>query len=140
MESECIFCSIANKEVPANIVYEDEYVSGFLDMDPINEGHILIIPKKHFLDVDELDVESAFAIMKASMIITKAIKNLYKPNGYSIMQNGGKFNDVGHYHMHVFPRYDGDGFGWTYGEDKTEATLRLSQTCADIRCEISKVL
>jgi histidine triad (HIT) family protein len=47
--------------------------------------------------------------------IVTALKEVYHPDGYSVMQNGGQFNDVGHYHMHIFPRYTGDGFGWTYG-------------------------
>ena len=57
------------------------------------------------------------------------LKEIYKPDGYSIMQNGGKFNDVGHYHLHIFPRYKGDGFGWTYGED-------MKAVNAEIACRI----
>jgi diadenosine tetraphosphate (Ap4A) HIT family hydrolase len=114
-DNACIFCNIANREIPAEIIYEDEMILSFLDIEPINEGHILIIPKKHFLDLDEIDEDTAVHIMKFAARITSVLKRMYKPDGYSIMQNGGYFNDVGHYHMHVFPRYKDDGFGWTYG-------------------------
>ena len=109
----CTFCQIANHEIEVNIVYENENVIAFLDHDPINEGHTLIIPKKHFLDADEMPNELLYEIMDVSKRIVSAIKKVYGPDGYSIMQNGGEFNDIGHYHMHVFPRYQNDGFGWT---------------------------
>lgn len=113
--NDCIFCRIVKREIPAEIIYEDEMIISFLDIEPINEGHILIIPKKHYLDLDEIDEDTAVQIMKFAGRITSVLKRINKPDGYSIMQNGGYFNDVGHYHMHVFPRYKGDGFGWTFG-------------------------
>lgn len=127
-ENKCLFCSIANHEIQSNIIYEDEKICCFLDLDPINEGHILIIPKKHYLDVDELDEETAMAIMKTSMLLVRIMKSIYKPNGYSIMQNGGEFNDIGHYHMHIFPRYKDDGFGWTYAEDSENGKFEIIKT------------
>ncbi|WP_399209656.1 HIT family protein [Sutcliffiella horikoshii] len=99
------------------MVYEDDYVICFLDHDPFNEGHTLILPKQHFLDVDELDEETANAIMKASILISKALKCLYQPDGITINQNGGVFNDLTHYHMHVVPRYKGQWFGDFYSEE-----------------------
>lgn len=51
----------------------------------------------------------------------------YHPDGYSIMQNGGEFNDAGHYHMHIFPRYAGDGFGWTYGNEKRTVNSEIAK-------------
>lgn len=71
------------------------------------------------------------------MKVTSVIKNVFKADGYSIMQNGGYFNDIGHYHMHVFPRYRGDGFGWTYG-DENEEEQNLSQINDVIIRELSK--
>lgn len=113
---ECIFCH--KEKIVTDIVYEDELVLAFLDMEPINEGHILLIPKKHYLDVDEIPDEVLSHLMIISKKIVSALKEIYCPDGYSIMQNGGKFNDVGHYHLHIFPRYKRDVFGWTYGENK----------------------
>lgn len=115
---ECAFCNIVSEKLNATIIYEDELIIGFMDIEPINPGHVLLIPKKHKLDLDELDDNEVQRIMSVSQIIVKAIKDMYKPDGYSIMQNGGKFNDIGHYHMHIFPRYQEDGFGWTFGDTK----------------------
>lgn len=109
----CLFCSIAKHEIEANIVFENENIIAFLDIAPINEGHVLVVPKMHFLDVDEIPNKLLYEIMDVSAKIVNSIKKVYKPDGYSIMQNGGKFNDIGHYHMHIFPRYDNDDFGWT---------------------------
>lgn len=66
-----------------------------------NEGHTLILPKQHFVEVDELDNEIASAIMSASILLSKALKLLYKPDGITFIQNGGVFNELTHYHMHV---------------------------------------
>ncbi len=110
---DCVFC---NKEkLATDIVYEDELVMAFMDMEPINEGHILLVTKEHYLDVDEIPDEILSHLMLISKKIVSALKEIYMPDGYSIMQNGGAFNDVGHYHLHIFPRYQRDGFGWTYG-------------------------
>lgn len=111
---ECIFCH--KEKLVTGIVYEDDMVMAFMDMDPINEGHVLLVPKNHYLDVDEMPDEILTHLMLVSKKIVAVLKEIYKPDGYSIMQNGGEFNDIGHYHLHIFPRYKGDGFGWTYGE------------------------
>lgn len=113
---DCIFCD--RDRIKTDFVYEDDLVMAFLDMDPINEGHVLLVPKAHYLDADEMPDELLDRIMLVSKKIVAAIKEVYKPDGYSVMQNGGAFNDIGHYHMHIFPRYRGDGFGWTYGNDR----------------------
>lgn len=122
----CIFCKIANKEVESNIVYESNNIVAFLDVDPINEGHILVVPKEHYLDIEELPIKLLNEIMELSQRIVKALKDIYKPDGYSIMQNGGKFNDIGHFHLHIFPRYQNDGFGWKC----TENEINVSQEIA----------
>ncbi|MDO5293158.1 MAG: HIT family protein [bacterium] len=109
---ECIFCRIIKHQQEACIVYEDDTVIAFLDSDPINTGHVLLVPKDHYLDVDELPEELLIHISKVSQKIVKAIKATFHPDGYSAIQCGGMFNDIGHYHLHLFPRYKEDGFGW----------------------------
>ncbi|MGL5066235.1 MAG: HIT family protein [Sarcina sp.] len=113
---ECIFCKIINRDISAYIIYEDEDIISFLDIEPINEGHILIAPKKHYLDAEELPDELLCKIILLSKRILIALKKVYNPNGYSIMQNGGEFNDIGHYHMHIFPRFKDDGFAWVFSD------------------------
>ncbi len=122
---ECIFCN--RDRILTDFVYEDDSVMAFMDMDPINEGHILLVPKQHYLDVDEIPDDLLAHIMIVSKSIVKALKQIYHPNGYSIMQNGGRFNDVGHYHLHIFPRYENDGFGWTYGSEVKVVNAEIAE-------------
>ena len=128
---DCIFCEIVKGESPVNLIYQDELIMSFLTIEPLNEGHILIIPKNHYLDADEIPTEILLSIMALSQKIIKVIKEKYSPDGYSIMQNGGEFNDIGHYHMHVFPRYKGDGFGWTFGDTKHDFSQSLATELKD---------
>ena len=121
----CVFCS--RDKLVTDFVYEDESVMAFMDMDPINEGHILLVTKEHYLDVDEIPDETLSHLMIVSKKIVSALKDVYKPDGYSMMQNGGAFNDVGHYHLHIFPRYKGDGFGWTYGGDVKKVSAEIAE-------------
>lgn len=122
--TECVFC---NKEkIITDIIYEDGMVMAFMDMEPINEGHVLLVTKEHYLDVDEIPDKIISHLMIISKKIVSALKDVYMPDGYSIMQNGGNFNDVGHYHLHIFPRYDGDGFGWTFGDGKKNVNSEIA--------------
>ena len=114
MNTDCAFCKIINHDGDAHIIYENENISCFLDIDPINEGHILIVPKIHCSNLDELPEGTAEEIIRISQHIIKALKCVYKLPGYTLMQNGGDFCDFGHLHFHVFPRYNEDGFGWTF--------------------------
>ncbi len=116
----CVFCELVNHNEECLKIYESDKIFAFLDSDPINEGHVLIITKKHFLDVDEIDIAILNEINVLTKKIVKTLKNIYKLDGYSIMQNGGKFNDIGHYHLHIFPRYVNDGFSWIFDETDKE--------------------
>ncbi|PGO23598.1 HIT family protein [Bacillus cereus] len=110
----CLGCKLANEEEKIYKVYENDYVTCFLDHVPFYPGNTLIVPKQHVLEVDELDDVVAKAIMDASKLIAKAIKSLYKLDGVTICQNGGIFNELTHYHMHVVPRYKERSFAEFY--------------------------
>jgi diadenosine tetraphosphate (Ap4A) HIT family hydrolase len=112
MIDSCQFCNLANGVEFADIVYQTDLVCCFLDIDPIHEGHTLIVPKKHILDIEESDQATRLDIINTAALLSIALKKSYAPDGISMMQNGGYFNDVNHYHMHVFPRYKNDGFCW----------------------------
>lgn len=127
-ENQCLGCKLANSMIDTNIVYENDFVTCILDIAPLNEGHILILPKQHYHDVDDLDENTACEIMKTSAVLAKLLKAQFQPDGITIIQNGGKFNDLTHYHMHVFPRYESDGFGWVEPSDTTNANERLTET------------
>jgi histidine triad (HIT) family protein len=125
----CLGCRISNAIEPnLNIIFETELITCVLDIAPFNEGHTLIVPKKHYWDVEEMDVETAHSIMEISIKISKVLKELYNPHGISICQNGGVFNDLTHYHMHIIPRFKGDGFSWSEPLLPHGAEKRLSET------------
>lgn len=126
---DCLGCRIANGAEPGvQVVHENEWLACVLDIAPFNEGHILILPKRHYLDVEELDTETAYAIMDASQLLSSALKRAFSPDGISICQNGGLFNDLTHYHMHLIPRYAGDGFEWSEPLYPHGAEHRLDKT------------
>ncbi|AIQ29782.1 MULTISPECIES: HIT family protein [Paenibacillus] len=137
---ECLGCRIANGIEPdLNIILENELITCVLDIAPFNEGHTLILPKKHYLDTDELDPETAHAVTDASQKVTALLKSLYKPDGIRICADGGKFNDLTHYHMHVVPRYEGDGLAWSEPLHPDGAETRLKETKAKILKALSEV-
>lgn len=117
---ECPFCKIINKQTEAHIIYESEKVVAFLDIDPINEGHVLVVPKLHEASIDKMPICVITEIMETLQKVVTALREVYSMEGYSIMQNGGEFCDFGHGHFHVFPRYKEDGFGWKYPEGPFE--------------------
>lgn len=124
---ECPFCKIIEKKQEAYIIYESENVIAFLDIDPINEGHILIVPKVHESSIDKMPLHILTEILELLQKIVPALKEVYKTDGYSIMQNGGTFCDFGHGHFHIFPRYKYDGFGWKYPEGTFEYSKAVAE-------------
>lgn len=119
-EETCIFCKIANGEIPSATLYEDEKFRVILDLGPAAKGHALILPKEHYPNLYEIPDELAKdAIVLAKKIITK-LTDVLGCDGYNIVQNNGEAagQTVFHFHMHLIPRYCGDdaGFGWKVGE------------------------
>lgn len=128
----CVFCEIINKQSPAHIIYENSKIISFLDIEPIHEGHVLIVPKQHVDSIDKLQDDTITDIMILVKKIVVALQEIYGNEGYSLMQNGGKFCDFGHTHFHVFPRYDNDGFGWTYPEEESEYSEKVAERIFNI--------
>lgn len=110
----CEFCKIINHEQAAKIVYESDKVLSFLDIDPISDGHVLILPKIHADSIVDIPDDYLSEMVNLAKRIVAIYESDYKHTGYSIMQNGGECCDFGHFHLHVFPRVKNDGFGWTY--------------------------
>ena len=100
---DCIFCKIANGEIPSKTIYEDDIVRVFLDINPIATGHTLIIPKKHFTDLDDIDLETITHIMKIAKDIKKKLEEKIGAKGIKLVQNNGVLQDVKHYHLHLIP-------------------------------------
>jgi histidine triad (HIT) family protein len=102
---DCIFCKIINKEIPSYTLYENDYVKCFLDVNPLSNGHTLIIPKKHFKDAFDIDEEYLKEINKASKRILNLLNDKLKPVGFRLIQNNGNLQEVKHYHLHIIPNY-----------------------------------
>jgi len=109
-EKDCVFCRIVRKEIPASVVYEDGQILAFMDIRPVNEGHTLIIPKQHYVDIFEAPEELLAATHKVTKKIAPAVKNAANADGISIVQQNGKAagQDIFHLHVHVIPRFLGE--------------------------------
>lgn len=129
----CLGCDLANAKEPVHTIYENEFVRCFLDIDPFNEGHTLILPKRHVKELTELTHEETLAVMDAAKIISEKLNTCLKPDGITINQNGGKFSDLTHFHMHVIPRYENDGFTWSESDIQDVAHKRLAETANKLR-------
>jgi histidine triad (HIT) family protein len=103
--SECIFCQIIRKEAPASIVYEDEQVVAFLSNRPINVGHTLVAPKKHYENIYEISEEEAAYLFKIAKKTAQAVKDATNIEGIRIVQNNGEAAGqvVFHLHVHIIP-------------------------------------
>lgn len=127
----CIFCKIAAGEIPSATVYEDERFRAILDLGPATKGHTLILPKKHFKDVTELDAETAAGVLPlAAKLGSAMIKNL-GCTGFNLVQNNGETagQTVFHFHMHVVPRYDSGKaiLNWEPGSNTDEERAEIAQ-------------
>lgn len=114
---KCLGCQLANQLEPAQVVWENDEVCCILDHNPYNEGHVLVLPKRHVRYFDEFDEHTASSVMKAITIITRAMKELFQPDGITVCQNGGLFDELTHFHLHIIPRYEGQDFAQFYAED-----------------------
>ena len=103
---ECLFCKIINGEIPCYKIYENDLVLAFLDINPDSDGHTLIIPKKHFTDLNDIDLETLTAINQASKEIKKILEDKLNCDGISLLQNNGDVQEVKHYHLHLKPYYN----------------------------------
>ena len=130
-KDDCIFCKIANGEIPSATVYEDSICRVILDVNPANKGHALIIPKQHFDNIYSMDAETAAKIFTIATEVAKAQKAELNPDGLNILQNNGEAagQTVFHFHMHLVPRYIKDNvtMTWIPGKADTEELSALSK-------------
>lgn len=107
---DCIFCKIVKKELPAFIFYEDEFVIGFLDINPLVEGHTLVVPKAHYESIFDIDEEALQKIISVSQKISKRIKEALRVEGVNLVNASGAAagQSVPHFHLHIIPRREGD--------------------------------
>ena len=101
--NDCIFCKIGRKEIPAKVLYEDDIVIAYLDINPMHSGHTLIIPKNHYNDLDDIDENTITHIYMTAKKIKKLLEEKIDAKGIKLVQNNGILQEVKHFHLHVIP-------------------------------------
>lgn len=101
-----IFCKIVNNEIPSYKIYEDDKVLCFLDVNPDTNGHSLIIPKKHYTDIVDIEEDTLLHIMKTAKQIKKLLEEKLNIDGLTLVQNNGDVQEVKHFHLHLKPFYN----------------------------------
>ena len=109
-DPDCIFCKIVAGTVPCFKLFEDAETLAFMDINPVHDGHSLVIPKDHYPTLFEIAPEAFAAAARTAIQVAKAVDAAVKPDGLNLIQaNGiGAGQSVGHFHLHVFPRRTDD--------------------------------
>ena len=131
-DSNCIFCKIANGEIPSSTIYEDEDFRVFLDLGPAAKGHALIVPKDHYANLYELDDVLCSKIFVLAKKLVIHMTEVLGCDGFNLVQNNGAAagQTVHHFHLHLIPRYEGDQakVGWNPGSADPEELKALAES------------
>jgi diadenosine tetraphosphate (Ap4A) HIT family hydrolase len=123
----CVFCEIQAGQAPASFVHQDERVTAFMDIHPVNPGHVLVVPIRHVANLVDLDPQDGARMFQVAQQLSGALftsglrcegTNLFLANGAVAGQ------EVFHVHLHVIPRFDGDGFGLRFSADYGQPVSR----------------
>ena len=126
----CIFCKIVAGQIPCYKLFEDGQIIAFLDVGPLAQGHCLIVPKAHFVTLDQMSAESAAACVQLAPRLGRAVLAFTGAKAWNLLQNNGKAagQAVDHVHFHVIPRAVGDGLGFRWPAQKLDpATAKAIQ-------------
>ena len=130
-DNECIFCKIANGEIPSATIYEDEDFRVILDLGPASKGHALILPKNHFKDLTVLDEATSEKVLKIASKVGKAMMEKLGCAGFNVVQNNGPAagQTVMHFHVHIIPRYEGgeEMVAWKPGNPTQEELAKTAE-------------
>jgi histidine triad (HIT) family protein len=127
---DCIFCKIVNKEIPSDIVYEDDDTMAFLDIRPVAKGHTLVIPKKHSQNILDTDDETLAKVMVTCKKVGKAMVEAVGATAFNTGSNNGKASgqEVFHLHFHLIPRFAKDGLKtWPHKESEPKTRTELAE-------------
>jgi histidine triad (HIT) family protein len=119
-DPDCIFCKIVAGQIPALRVFEDEAVLAFLDVGPLAEGHVLVIPKRHYHRLEDMPADAVADLARHLPRLGRAVMKATSAPGYNVLQNNGREAGqvVGHVHVHIIPRAAGDGLGYRWNASK----------------------
>jgi histidine triad (HIT) family protein len=116
MSDQCVFCEIVRGTSPASWVYQDDSVVAFMDVQPITQGHMLVLPREHAVLMTDANETVVMRTFKVARRLAGVARNTLGATGVNLFVADGEvaFQDVPHFHVHVIPRYPGDGFGLTF--------------------------
>jgi histidine triad (HIT) family protein len=137
----CIFCAIRDGQIPSVRVYEDERIIAFMDINPLTDGHLLVVPKAHAETIWELSDEDARAVMSAARKLAHAIRHALAPDGLNLVQANGRaaHQTVFHFHLHLIPRWANDGkhLSWPVTPGQPDHIRGLGQRIATAVGQVS---
>ena len=115
-DSECIFCRIVAGEIPSTKVAESDLAYSFLDIGPIAKGHALVVPKDHYVTLDDMPAEVTAAVHELAARVAPVLQKAVGAEGLNVLQNNGRVAGqvVMHLHVHLIPRWSGDGLKWPW--------------------------
>lgn len=129
--NDCIFCKIRDGQVPSLKIFEDERTLAFMDINPLNSGHCLVITKTHAATLFEAEVGDLQAAIATAQRVAQAIRDGLKPDGLNLLQANGAaaFQSVPHFHLHLIPRWnnDGKGFDWKLQPGNREQIMKVGE-------------
>jgi histidine triad (HIT) family protein len=116
MSADCVFCKIRDGQIPSAKVYEDERTFAIMDINPLNPGHCLVVTKTHAATLFEAEPADLAAAITTAKRVATAIRAALKPDGLNMLQANGAaaFQSVPHFHLHLIPRFVGDGKGFDW--------------------------
>ncbi len=137
---DCIFCKIVAGQIPCARIYEDETVLAFMDIMPLNRGHLLVIPKEHLENIVDAAPQLYGHLASVICKISKAVDAAVKPDGMNVLQLNGKAANqvVPHLHMHIVPRWEGDGLTISAWEPVMGNSEEISATAELIKRKLSE--
>lgn len=108
--ADCLFCAIVAQQIPSTVVAENAQALAIMDINPANDGHVLVLPKAHSTDVFDLSPEVGDGVMRLCLQVAKALKVALQPDGLNLIQASGEAagQEIFHTHVHVLPRWQGD--------------------------------
>jgi histidine triad (HIT) family protein len=133
----CIFCAIVAQQIPSTVVAASEQALAIMDINPANDGHVLVLPKTHSTDLFDLESEVGADAMRLCLRVARAIRVSLRPDGLNLLQASGEAagQEVFHTHFHLLPRWHGDGtFRWW--EMRPGDTDHIRQVAAQIRAAL----
>lgn len=128
----CVFCDIISGKLSGHVIYEDKLIFAIMDIRPLNIGHVLVMPKRHYEKIFDINEKLASELMKVTWKISNGMNKILEPDGINILQNNGRVANqtIPHLHIHVIPRKHNDGLNigrWSAQSSDPESLSLIAQ-------------